>query len=113
LFLKGFVNNADSKVKSLKSLKPMLYAERVLEPSKETTEMKFKPKKQEVFLGDLKCEVDKKTAEELSGHVLLYRRLVNGVFFYHYCNGDIEIRPMGEVMNEMCEDIRNRTKRGL
>jgi len=71
--------------------------------------MKFKKEKNEVFIGNLRVSVDSNTQENLKGHELVKRRLVNGVFFFHYRNGTIEIKSQGEVMKEMCEEIQRRT----
>lgn len=74
----------------------------------EVVEVKFKERKKVVFLGSLRAEMDEKTQKELQGHILVKRRLVEGNFFYHYADGSIEIRPLGEVMEEMCKEIRRR-----
>lgn len=72
--------------------------------------MKFKKKKREIFLGNLRVSVDEDTEEELRPHVLVKRRIVNGTIFYHYADGSVEVKSFNEEIQEMIEEINAREK---
>jgi len=75
-------------------------------------QFKPKPKRKEVFLGMLRAEVDEETKNFLRPNALVKRKLIDGIFFFHYADGKVEVKSFHEVVDPIIKEINERKENG-
>ena len=80
---------------------------------KEGKRLRFKEQKREVFVGSLKCEVDKETESVLRSMLPLFKRdMGDGRIFYHFPDGHVETTTKAEIMRKKADEVTRRWRNG-
>lgn len=70
--------------------------------------MRFKKTRKEVFIGSMRCTVDEETESFLKPLLPVSYRDINGMRFFRFADGHIEVKSKHQLMQDMAEEINAR-----